>query len=174
MRWILPLRCWGLFTDSAGEMRAVYRSFQDNSQCQNLSCFYLENVMNKITCKKFLQTRNHLSRCLCQFQSKLCLNQDVRFRSVSYSTPCTTKSISRNCSLWSQKHLGNKKLTFSCLPCIVRSEIQYQAEISQQRCKEVAAGGAETTGSRDCRFGLNGNGSCFFPQLIPLLQHFLI
>lgn len=65
-------------------------------------------------------------------------------------------------------------LTFSCLPCIFRAEIQRRAKISQQHCKEAAAGGADTTGSRDRRFGLNGNSSCFFPQLIPLLQHFLI
>lgn len=169
-----PSDMLGQFTDPTGEKRSIYKSFQDHSLCQNPICFYLENVLNKITCKKFLQTRNQFSRCLCWFQSKLCLNWEVRFQSVSYSTPCTAKSISTNCSVQSQKRLGNKILTFSCLPCIFRAEIQCQAKIFQQRCKEAAAGGADTTGTRDCRFGLNGSSSCFFPQLIPLLQHFLI
>lgn len=160
------------FTDPTGEMRSVYRSFQDLSLRQNPICFYLENVLNKINCKKILQTRNQLSRCLCWFQSKLCLNWKVRFRSVSYSTPCTTKSISTNFPMWSQKHLGYllSHASHVFLELKYNVELRFPNSIAKKQQQVVLTQQAAGT------VGLAWMATVlvFFPQLIPLLQHFLI
>lgn len=97
---------------------------------------------------------------------------------ASFSTLHTTNKISTNCSVCSQKCLENEKISFSCPPGIFRAQIQFLGRTSRQHCGEtgceVTVGGADTTGSSDCRLDFKANNSELFPQLMPLLQLTLI
>lgn len=97
---------------------------------------------------------------------------------ASFSTRHTTNKISTNCSVYSRKCFENDKNSFSCPPGIFRAQIQFLGRTSRQHCREtgceLTVGGADTTGSSDCRLDFKANNSELFPQLMPLLQLILI
>lgn len=88
---------------------------------------------------------------------------------ASFSTRHTTNKISTNCSVYSRKCFENDKNSFSCPPGIFRAQIQFLGRTSRQHCREtgceLTVGGADTTGSSDCRLDFKANNSELFPPV---------